>query len=60
VKEISRAIVIAITAAFLTAGLSGCQKEGPFEKAGRKVDKAIEKTGEELEKAGQKVKDAVK
>jgi hypothetical protein len=44
----------------LMTGLSGCTKEGPVEKAGKKVDKAIEKTGEQIEKAGDKVKDAVK
>jgi predicted small lipoprotein YifL len=26
----------------LIAGLSGCQKEGPLERAGKKVDKAVE------------------
>jgi predicted small lipoprotein YifL len=32
--------VLALTA--LIVGLSGCAKEGPMEKAGKKVDKAIE------------------
>ena len=44
----------------LMVGLYGCQKEGPLEKAGKKVDKAIEKAGEQIEKAGEKVKDAAK
>jgi hypothetical protein len=26
----------------LIVGLSGCEKEGPMEKAGKKVDKAVE------------------
>jgi hypothetical protein len=34
---------IAVLAVFaLIAGLAGCEKEGPMEKAGKKVDKAIE------------------
>jgi predicted small lipoprotein YifL len=44
----------------LMVGLSGCTKEGPVEKAGKKIDKTIEKAGEQIEKAGDKVKDAVK
>jgi predicted small lipoprotein YifL len=35
--------VIAVLALIaLLVGLSGCAKEGPMEKAGKKVDKAIE------------------
>lgn len=44
----------------LMAGLSGCAKEGPLEKAGKKIDKAIEKAGEQTEKAGEKVRDTVR
>ena len=44
----------------LMVGLSGCTKEGPVEKAGKKIAKAIEKDGEQTEKAGDKVRDTVK
>ena len=44
----------------LMVGLSGCTKEGPVEKAGKKIDKTIEKAGELMEKADEKVKDTVK
>ncbi len=44
----------------LSVGFAGCTKEGPAEKAGKKIDKAIEKTGEQLEKAGENIKDALK
>ena len=34
-----------------------CQsQEGPAEEAGKKIDKTIEKAGEEIEQAGDKVK----
>ncbi len=59
-KRLVQSVVIALMAIVLAVGLSGCTKEGPVEKAGKKVDKAIEKTGEQLEKAGEKVQDAVK
>jgi hypothetical protein len=37
----------------------GCQKEGPAEKAGKEVDKAVEKVGQQMERAGDSIKDAV-
>ena len=33
--------------------VSGCTKEGPDEKACKKIDKTIEKAGEQVEKAGE-------
>jgi len=44
----------------LMFGIYGCTKEGPVEKAGKKIDKTIEKTGEQIEKVGEKVQDAAK
>jgi len=37
----------------------GCE-QGPAQKAGEKVDKAVEGAGKAIEKAGEKVKDATK
>lgn len=49
-----------ITGALLAA-LSGCQKqEGPAERAGKEVDKAVDKAGQQIEKAGERIQDAVK
>jgi hypothetical protein len=50
---------VLITGAFLAA-LSGCQKEGPAEKAGREVDKAVEKVAQQIAKAGDAIQDAAK
>jgi len=58
--RISRTFVVALMLGALVAGLSGCKKKGPAERAGEQIDKAAEKTGEQMEKAGDKVKDAVK
>jgi len=41
--------------------LSACQKqEGPAEHAGKEIDKAMDKTGQQIEKAGEGVQDAAK
>ena len=55
-----RIILTALMMIILMVGVSGCTKEGPVEKAGKKVDKTIEKAGDQIEKAGEKVQDAVK
>jgi hypothetical protein len=58
--KIGRSVIAALVVGVLAAGLSGCKKEGPAERAGKSIDKAAEKTGDKLEKAGENVKDAVK
>jgi predicted small lipoprotein YifL len=40
--------------------LTGCEQKGPMEKAGQKIDKAVEDTGKEIKKAGEKAADKVK
>ena len=55
-ENISAALVMG---AFLAA-LSGCQKEGPAEHAGKEVDKAVEKAGQQIEKTGESIQDAAK
>jgi predicted small lipoprotein YifL len=59
-KKFVQSIITALMMIVLMVGLSGCTKEGPVEKAGKKIDKAIEKAGEQTEKAGEKVRDTVK
>jgi len=45
----------------LIAGLISCQKkESPAERAGKQIDKAVEKAGHQIEKAGDKIEDAAK
>ena len=59
-KKVVQSIIAALMIIVLMVGLSGCKKEGPMERAGKKVDKTIEKAGDQTEKAGEKVRDAVK
>jgi len=40
--------------------LVGCEQKGPAEKAGEKVDKAVDQAGKTMEKAGDKIQDAAK
>lgn len=45
----------------LTLAISSCQQqEGPAEKAGKEMDKAIGNVGKQVDKAADNVKDAVK
>jgi len=45
----------------LIVGLYACEKkEGPAERAGKQIDKAVEKAGQQVEKAGQQIQDAAK
>jgi len=50
--------VLAMTVLFM--GLSGCKKEGPAERAGRKIDETVEKGGQQVEKAGKKIQEDAK
>jgi hypothetical protein len=42
IMKMGKSIIAALVLTALVVGLSGCQKEGPMEKAGKKVDKAVE------------------
>jgi predicted small lipoprotein YifL len=59
-KKFVQSVIATVMMIIMVVGLSGCTKEGPAEKAGKKIDKEIEKAGEQIEKAGEKVQDAVK
>lgn len=48
----------AIAIAAVLASLSGCEKEGPLEKAGKEVDNAAATVGQKIENAGEKMQDA--
>ena len=58
-KRINSMIVVALALGALVAGMSGCKKEGPAERAGKEIDRTAEKAGHEMDRAGDKVKDAI-
>jgi len=43
----------------LVISLTGCEKEGPAEKAGQKVDQVVEDTKENIQHAKDEVEDAI-
>jgi hypothetical protein len=52
--------MIGALCAVLLFGLAACEREGPAEKAGRSVDRAVDKAGKQIEKAGERAQDAAK
>jgi len=48
---------IAVSVALGLGTLAACEQKGPMEKAGQKIDKAVEDTGKEVQKAGEKAAD---
>jgi hypothetical protein len=59
--KIRNGVITGLAMSILIVGLSACEKkEGPAERAGKEVDKAVESAGQKLEKAGQDIQDAAK
>jgi hypothetical protein len=59
--KLGKSVLAVLVIGALIAGLSCCQKkEGPAERVGRQIDKAVEKAGQQIDKAGKKIEDAVK
>ena len=51
---------VLVAVALLGLTLSACQKEGPAEKTGKEIDKAVKDLGQSMEKAADSVKEATK
>jgi len=59
--KIRNSVTAALAMGVMILGLSACEKkEGPAERAGKEVDKAVESAGQKLEKAGQQIQDAAR
>ena len=59
--KIRNVVSVGLATGMLIAGLAACEKkEGPAERAGKEIDKAVEKAGQQLEKAGREIQDAAK
>ncbi len=60
-KSLGKSLTAVLSMSILVFGLSACEKkEGPAERAGKEVDKTVEKAGQQLEKAGQSIQDTAK
>jgi len=64
VAKAKKALLLTITGLAIVMGLAGCQKEGPAETAGKKLDRSIENAEKKIEKtteqAEKKLDDAKK
>jgi PBP1b-binding outer membrane lipoprotein LpoB len=59
--KLKNTITTALVMSAFVVVLAGCQKEaGPAEKAGKAVDNATEKAGQQIEKVGDDIQDAAK
>ena len=57
---ICRNVIAVLVMSVLLLGLSGCKKkEGPLERAGRKIDETAKKGAEQVEKAGKEIEENV-
>ena len=60
-KSLAISVTAVLAMSILVFGLSACEKkEGPAERAGKEIDKTVDKAGQQLEKAGQSIQDAAK
>lgn len=53
------AMAIAATFAFSSIGLSGCEQDGPAERAGEEIDEVVDEAEDNLEDAADEVEDEV-
>lgn len=49
----------ALMASALFLAVPGCERQGPAEQVGERIDNAAEKAGDKLEKAGEAIKESV-
>lgn len=58
--KLMKILAVVFSVAFLSAGVTGCQKEeGAAEKMGKSIDESAEKAGDAMKEAGEDVKKAV-
>jgi uncharacterized lipoprotein YehR (DUF1307 family) len=59
--KIRNSVCAVLATSIMIFGLAACEKkEGPVERAGKEIDKTIEKAGQQIEKAGDRIQDAAK
>jgi hypothetical protein len=59
--SILKNIILVIFSCMIIVSFAACKKEGPAERAGKKIDETVEKAGEKtkdaVEKAGDKIEE---
>lgn len=56
--KLTRTLAGTLIMSAMLVALSGCEKQGPAEKAGESIDKATESLGEHIEETGEAIQDA--
>jgi hypothetical protein len=54
----SKTMILMLCFAGSLCVLPGCEREGPAERAGERVDEGTERTGENIDRAGENIQDA--
>ena len=57
--KLLKKFVILFGLAIFFALATGCEEQGPMEKAGEQIDETIEKAGEKIEEGGEEIQEAV-
>jgi hypothetical protein len=52
--SVRKLTVPVLAGVLLLGGLTACDREGPMERAGEKVDKSVERAGDKVERATDK------
>jgi len=60
-NKLVKTLATTLFSGVLLVAIPACQKqEGPAERAGKAVDNAVDKAGQQIEKAGDEIQDATK
>lgn len=59
-RKLISSLLLLLPLSLLLLSLTACQEKGPAEKAGAKVDQAVEETKEDARQAKENVEDAIK
>lgn len=57
--ETTGKIAVSVAALALSLLTLGCEREGPLERAGERIDRGAEKAGDSLERTGDRARDRV-
>lgn len=59
-RRMTKHFISILVAGALVLSLAACQREGPAERAGKEIDKAMDRAGQQIERAGDKIQDAAR
>ena len=57
--SILKNIILVFFISMIIVSFTACKKEGPAERAGKKIDETVEKTGEKIKESTEKVGDKI-